>query len=109
MTEATWGLALEVTLLGMGTVMIVLYVINLMIRLMGRIFSAKKVPEPPAPVNPASVPAVSADGMDDGELIAVITAAISAQMGSSSRLVVRPNATIGGWASAGRSENTQKL
>ena len=109
MTQATWGLALELTALGMGTVLIVLYVIDLMIRLMGRIFEEKKVPPLPAASEAPKTAAPSSSDIDDGELIAVITAAISAQMGESRKLVVRPSAPLNGWTSAGRSENTQKL
>ncbi|MEG2203811.1 MAG: OadG family protein [Oscillospiraceae bacterium] len=101
-------LALILTILGMGTVLILLYIINLIIRLMGKIFAEKKVPALPTEADFAAVE--SAVSEDEDELIAVITAAVTAYLGSSaaSGLTVRPFAAPAcAWAAASRAENTQ--
>ena len=104
--------ALVLTILGMGTVVIVLYIISLMIRLMGKVVGSKK---PAAAAAPAAAPkAVAAPAAapkaDDTKVIAVITAAIAAYLGTSpSNLVVRPVYTSDSWALVGRLENTKKL
>ena len=94
--------ALVLTILGMGTVVIVLYIISLMIRLMGKVVGSKK---PAAAAAPAAAPKA-----DDTKIVAVITAAIAAYLGTSpSNLVVRPVYTSDSWALVGRMENTKKL
>ncbi|MEG1849199.1 MAG: OadG family transporter subunit [Oscillospiraceae bacterium] len=96
-------LALILTILGMGTVLILLYIINLIIRLMGKIFAEKKVPALPTEADFAAVE--SAVSEDEDELIAV-----TAYLGSSaaSGLTVRPFAAPAcAWAAASRAENTQ--
>lgn len=101
--------ALVLTILGMGTVLIVLFVINLMIIAMGKLFAERKLPAlPEAPPPPALSASPGTQGESD-ELIAVITAAIAACMGRAASLVVRPFApSSGAWSAAARSENTQK-
>lgn len=85
------------TILGMGTVFIVLIFISLVISCFNFIpaiqakFSKKKKAEEapkPAPVKPAAAPAAAEpeaeELVDDGELVAAITAAICAYQGTSS-------------------------
>ncbi|MCD7711369.1 MAG: OadG family protein [Firmicutes bacterium] len=77
--------ALQVFLLGLGTVFVVLIILYIVITLMGKIFyhdDKKKatkaaVPEPAAEAV-ALENAVPEQETDDGELVAVITAAIAA-------------------------------
>ncbi|MCD7776477.1 MAG: OadG family protein [Firmicutes bacterium] len=86
--------ALQVFLLGFGTVFVVLIILFIVITLMGKIFyhgdkgkSTKEsaAPAPAVPVVTEEVTAVpeEAEVTDDGELIAVITAAIAAFMAES--------------------------
>lgn len=107
------------TLLGMGTVFIVLILISLVISAFRCIpsiqakFSGKKKAEETAPAKkaapapapapaPAAVPAVQAVRPDDGELVAVIAAAIAASEGASPEgFVVRSIRRRGGkWKNA---------
>ena len=69
------------TLLGMGTVFVMLVLISCIISLFKFIpkpGASKKQKEEAAKTDAASSPATAADGKDDGALIAVITAAIAA-------------------------------
>lgn len=85
------GEALVHTVIGMGTVFIILIIISLIIYLFKYIpkvqewFAARKakdLPAAPAPVAPAAEPeAVQEDETDETELVAVITAAVAAAMG----------------------------
>ena len=103
--------AIVLTILGMGTVVIVLYIISLMIRLMGKVVGSKKpAAAAPAAAPKAAAPAAAAPKADDTKVIAVITAAIAAYLGTSpSNLVVRPVCTSSNWGLVGRMENTKKL
>ncbi len=83
--------ALSNTLLGMGTVFVVLIIIIFVIMLMSKavhsIEGKGKEKEAPAVKAPAPVPVapvVEEEVADDLELVAVITAAVAASMGSSS-------------------------
>ncbi|MCD7747323.1 MAG: OadG family protein [Firmicutes bacterium] len=77
--------ALQVFLLGLGTVFVVLIILYIVITLMGKIFyhddkkkaTAAAAPEPAAEAV-ALENAVPEQETDDGELVAVITAAIAA-------------------------------
>ena len=69
------------TLLGMGTVFVMLVLISCIISLFKFIpqpGASKTQTEEAAKTDAASSPATAADGKDDGALIAVITAAIAA-------------------------------
>ena len=78
--------ALLNTLMGMGTVFVVLVFISLIISLLKfvpKLFAKKEAPVP-APVVQTSAPASVSEEeelVDDGELVAVITAAIMASLG----------------------------
>lgn len=63
------------TILGMGTVMIVLYMINVMIAIMGKVLAPKA-----APVAPAA-PAAPAYNQEEEETLAVIMAAVTSVVG----------------------------
>ncbi|MCI8275984.1 MAG: hypothetical protein HFI66_10345 [Lachnospiraceae bacterium] len=84
--------ALSNTLLGMGTVFVVLIIIIFVILLMSKavrsIEGKGKEAEAPKAAAPAPVPAAPAaveeETADDLELVAVITAAVAASMGSAS-------------------------
>ena len=117
--ELNIGLALTLTALGMVTVLIVLYTINLMIRGLGRLFGEKAPPAVPvvaasvavgapaaAPVNASA--AGAANGKQD-EIVAAITAAVTAFMNgdSTSAIYVRPYSISTAWGSASKIENTQ--
>lgn len=104
--------AVILAVLGMGTVMILLFVIQIMINILGKIFGPKtNVQQDPKPAGaaatqsaPAAAPAAS--GTEE-EIVAVLTAAVAAYLGTSAdnvRLVVRPIQTSAAWAQAGRLE-----
>ena len=67
---------LVLTVLGMGTVMIVLFMINLMIVLMGKILAKKAVPAVPA------APAAPSYNQEEEETLSVIMAAVTSIVGS---------------------------
>ncbi|MDD2481358.1 MAG: OadG family protein [Lutispora sp.] len=110
MQQLTYGLI--VTLVGMGIVFIVLiglaYMLDALKLLSNRgtaekkteIVKVEKVAEP--------AEAISTPAEDEGELMAVISAALAAFMGSSSNLVVRSINRVEGnapvWAKVGRQE-----
>ncbi len=80
------------TLLGMGTVFLVLIFISILIWLLGflpKMFEQKKetpmaeVPTAPVPAAPAVEQAPKQNAVDDGALVAVIAAAIAASTGTS--------------------------
>ena len=107
--------SLIVMVLGIVTCFIVLLIIMFAIRIMGAAVGEKKKPQvpsvapAPAPA-PAASPVVAAPQEDEGELIAVITAAITAMRGSSSfriRNISEKKAppALSNWVSAGRIEN----
>lgn len=102
--------ALLLAVLGMGIVLFVLFVLNLILMGMGIVFGEKKKAAPvPAAATAAPAPAApAAPAEDDGEVMAVITAAINAYLaGSSSQLVVRPyltSAPEGGWTVAAKTQ-----
>lgn len=66
---------LVLTALGMGTVMIVLYMINLMIVLLSKVLSKKAVPAVPA------APAAPSYNQEEEETLAVIMAAVTSIVG----------------------------
>ncbi|MCD7788473.1 MAG: OadG family protein [Firmicutes bacterium] len=77
--------ALQVFLLGLGTVFVVLIILYIVITLMGKIFyhddkkkATKEAAPEPAAEAAALENAVPEQETDDGELVAVITAAIAA-------------------------------
>ncbi len=79
--------ALSNTILGMGTVFVVLIIIIVVIILMSKAVRAmegkeKEVEAPKAPAPVAAAPVI--EEADDLELVAVITAAVAASMGSES-------------------------
>lgn len=79
----------EYTLLGMGTVFVVLIIIALVISCFGilkKTVKAKAPEEEKAPAAAAAAPAASAQSSDD-QLIAVITAAVAAYMASEASAV----------------------
>jgi Na+-transporting methylmalonyl-CoA/oxaloacetate decarboxylase gamma subunit len=109
------GLALTLTVFGIVLTMFALYVINLMIRAMGRIFG-EKAPSAAAvsalPAVTATVPVNDSVASDDGEqVVAVIAAAVTSFMQSAagSALNVRPYMTSSAWGRASKDENTQNL
>lgn len=67
---------LVLTILGMGTVLIVLYMINIMIVVMGKVLAPKAVPTAPA------IPAAPAYNQEEEETLAVIMAAVTNMVGS---------------------------
>lgn len=71
---------LILTVLGMGTVLIVLYLINIMIVVMGKVLAPKAVPAVPA------APAVPAIDVAEEETLAVIMAAVSDAMGGRDKI-----------------------
>lgn len=104
--------ALILVVLGMGTVFILLYVINIMIVVLGKLLGPKSKAAPAetkaqkAETGPA---AEAAGGEDEGELAVLFAAAVAAYMGvepNRIRLVVRPVKTSDAWAQAGRMENS---
>lgn len=103
--------AVVLSVLGMGTVLILLFVLQLVINILSKVFPEKSSKPDPKPAGaaatqsaPAAAPAAS--GTEE-EIVAVLTAAVAAYLGTSAdnvRLVVRPIQTSAAWAQAGRLE-----
>ena len=103
--------ALILLALGMGTVFILLYAINVMIVIMGKLIGPKKKEltkaQPklaPAAEEPASP---VARGLSQEELVLLFGAAVAAYLGTTPdkiRLVVRPVENSTAWSQAGRLE-----
>lgn len=71
---------LVLTILGMGTVLIVLTLINIMIVIMGKVLAPKAVPTAPkAPQGPAY-------DQEEEQTLAVIMAAVSSLLGGSANI-----------------------
>ena len=90
------------TVMGICIVFLILIIIMFVIKAMA-LFSK----EPAAAEVPAQAPAAVevADETDDLELVAVITAAIAASMGTSaSSIIVKSYKKVGAWNKAGRRE-----
>ena len=66
---------LVLTVLGMSTVLIVLYMINIMIVIMGKVLGKKAVPTAP------TAPAVPSYNQEEEETLAVIMAAVTSIVG----------------------------
>ena len=95
--------------LGMGTVFILLYAINVMIVIMGKLIGPKKKELTEARPTPAVKETVSATagGLGQEELVLLFGAAVAAYLGTTPdkiRLVVRPVETSTAWSQAGRLE-----
>jgi len=103
---------LIVTLVGMGVVFLVLIGLSYMLdvlKLFSKIGTAEKKTESVNVENikePAEV--VNSSTVDEGELIAAISAALTAFMGSNSNLIIRSINRVDGntpaWAKVGRQE-----
>ena len=76
------------TILGMSTVLIVLYMINIMIVIMGKVLAKKAVPAAPV----VAAPAAPSYNQEEEETLAVIMAAVSQVVGSANiaSIDVRP-------------------
>ena len=106
--------AVILAVLGMGTVLILLFVINLMIVAIGKLFGPKETkkienPKPGGAVSSpaAAAPVTPAASSKDEAIVAVLAAAVAAYLNTSPdrvRLVVRPIQTSAAWAQAGRLE-----
>ena len=110
--------ALLITLMGMGIVFTVLVLLQFMLHGLRMIFGDKKkeahavqnkVEEKPVVVSSTEAVAETASNpAENQELIAVITAAIAACMGSQSNIVVRNIRRVDGnapvWSKAGRTD-----
>lgn len=87
--------SIVLAILGMGIVLFVLWFLCMVMVGMGVVFGDKKK-KPISAVTSTAAPVVSAPAApveDDGEIMAVITAAIAACLSGSSQLVVRPYAS----------------
>jgi sodium pump decarboxylase gamma subunit len=103
----------KVALVGMGIVFLGLIILIVIISLMGRIFKSlneRPAPAPApapaaAPVPAAEIPVAEVAEADQGELIAVITAALMAyEQNTGKTLVVRSVRRSGAWGRTGRQE-----
>ena len=121
------GYGLQVAAIGLVVVFLGLTILIAFITLMAQVFKAidrKKAEkaraeaearaaatvEPVAPAAPAVEEAPAAqDVTDDGELIAVIAAAIAAFTDSDKQLVVRRVRRVSGWNRAGRAEQVYRF
>ncbi len=106
--------ALVLTVLGMGTVLCVLFIISVMIRITGSIVNSRNAKAAPATAAPAATKAAPAAAAaapaDDAKTIAVIAAAVAAYLGTSpENLIVRPISVSNNWSYVGRIENTRSL
>lgn len=100
MSSARLELAGQVVLIGMGMVFAVLALLWGILAIFGKVMTRKKQPAPVEPVAPAETAApvaeepvadatAAASAPDDGELIAVITAAVAAAIQSDEALSSR--------------------
>lgn len=99
MSSARLELAGQVVLIGMGMVFAVLALLWGILAIFGKVMTRKKQPAPVEPVAPAETAApvaeepvadaTAASAPDDGELIAVITAAVAAAIQSDEALSSR--------------------
>ena len=104
--------AVILAVLGMGTVLILLFVINLMIVAIGKLFGPKETkkienPKQGGAVSSPAAPVTPAASSKDEAIVAVLAAAVAAYLNTSPdrvRLVVRPIQTSAAWAQAGRLE-----
>lgn len=97
------GLGAAYTVMGICIVFLILIIIMFVIKAMA-LFSAEKKPEQ---VAVAEIPAAAASEpeTDDLELVAVITAAIAASLGTSAASIrVKSYKKVGAWNKAGRRE-----
>ncbi len=99
------------TVMGISITFIVLLLLWVIIAVVSKaIASTEKKESAPAPVVAAAAPSVVEEIVDDGQLIAVITAAIAAMEGegATSNLIVKRISRISGnaptWSAAGRAE-----
>lgn len=97
------GQGVAYTVMGICIVFLILIIIMFVIKAMA-LFSAEKAPAPePAPAAPEAAEVESA--ADEGELVAVITAAVAACMGAdASSIVVKSYKKAASWNRAGRRE-----
>jgi Na+-transporting methylmalonyl-CoA/oxaloacetate decarboxylase gamma subunit len=96
--------ALAVTIVGMGTVFVSLYLIGELFTLLHRYFHRKVASGEPEPASPTKA-THSVQPMNDPHLIPVLVAAATAALGR--RVVVRritfiSRNTVSGWGEAGR-------
>ncbi|NPV43519.1 MAG: OadG family protein [Firmicutes bacterium] len=69
---------LQVTIVGMGIVFLILYIISLVLDIMKHIFNKKQKPSSePSQIKKEIIPEPTEEKQDDTQLIAVITAAIA--------------------------------
>jgi sodium pump decarboxylase gamma subunit len=71
---------LQITIVGMGIVFLILYIISLVLDIMKHIFNKKQKPSPisePKISQSGTTPEPTANKEDDSQLVAVITAAIA--------------------------------
>lgn len=71
---------LQVTVVGMGIVFLILYIISVVLDMMKHIFQKKQKPSPisePSQIKKEIIPEPTVKKQDDTQLIAVITAAIA--------------------------------
>lgn len=101
---------LQITLIGMGIVFIILYLISLALNLMQPIFYKPQKEQKPTQTQPEPKEK-DQPGQDQSELIAVITAAIVAAAGTTKQIKVtsikRIPTTTPIWGQAARHENTR--
>lgn len=108
------GDAVILLVLGMGTVFILLYAINVLIVVLGKLLGPKSEAVPAEvkaeKTETVQVDEAAGDEDENGEELAVLFAgAVAAYMGVEPeriRLVVRPVKTSDAWAQAGRMENS---
>lgn len=112
-----WGNAILVAVLGLATVFAVLIIIMLALMLMTKIFAPKGSSQPKTEEKPIEVKKVTPapqenlqQSKDDSELIAVLAAAISASLNTSTyNLKIKSYRRLGeaktSWGSIARKEN----
>lgn len=104
--------AIVLLALGMGTVFALLFVINVVIVVLGKLLGPKEEAAPADITAPKTAPAAataSSQDEDEEQLVVLFTAAVAAYLDADPeriQLVVRPVKTSEAWARAGRMENS---
>ena len=108
-TEGSISEGVSVTVLGIGVVFLILIILCLVLKVFEVVFGPKKNPAPAAPVTQVQKPVapVASAEADDTELVAVISAAIAASLGTStSGFRIKSLRRLGsGWNQAAKLQN----
>lgn len=106
-TEGSISEGVSVTVLGVGVVFLILIILCIVLKIFEIAFGPKKKAAPAAPVAQVQKPVAPSAQADDTELVAVISAAIAASLGTStSSFKIKSLRRLGsGWNQAAKLQN----